>query len=168
MTRNDLPALAEISDSGALADQAADASSTPLDYVRELRAEKRSWQLKAKEMEAVAAQARDELRATRTAADARILQAEMKALAVRAGMVDPDGVKLLDLSSVHINAAGEVVGGDDAIAVARTARPWLFANARTGNPERPPRPHDPHETADARRMTEGEYAVARKSRAWRR
>ncbi len=151
-----------------VAGHAPEATSFPLDYVRELRAEKNNWQRKAEEMEAAASQAREQLAGERKAATARIVRAEVSALAARAGMVDPDGLKLLDLSGVALNEVGEVEGGDAAVLAARQARPWLFADARTSNPERPPRPRDPSQGGDARQMTAKEYAAARKSHAWRR
>ncbi len=42
---------------------------------------------------------------------ARLIRAELKAEAMRAGMVDLDGLRLLDLDAVAINDKGEVEGG---------------------------------------------------------
>ncbi len=167
--RRPIVALAPEGDGGeSAARQAPEVAGFPLDYVRELRAEKKSWQQKAAEMEAAASQAREQLAQAREAATARIVRAELRARATRAGMVDQDGVALLDLSGVRLNEAGEVEGADAAIQTARLARPWLFLDARTSNPERPPRPRESRAASDARQMTEKEYDAARKSRAWRR
>ena len=38
--------------------------------------------------------------------DMRLVHAEMKAEAIRAGMIDLDGLKLLDLSAVRLNENG--------------------------------------------------------------
>ncbi len=140
----------------------------PLDYVRELRAENKGWRLKAAEMEAAASRAREDLAAAREAAAARIVLAEVKAAAARAGIVDPDGVRLLDLSAVRLSENGEVEGAEAAVESARRSRPWLFADARTSNPAAPPRPRDAREGRDARGMTQKEYEAARSGCAWRR
>ena len=42
---------------------------------------------------------------------ARLLQAELRAEAIRAGMVDLDGVKLIEPAAVTVNEAGELVEG---------------------------------------------------------
>ena len=139
-----------------------------LDYVRALRRENKDWQFKAAELETAANKAREELGAARAHAERRVIQAEVGALAARAGMVDPDGTRLLDLSGVRLTDAGVVEGADAAIAAARKARPWLFADARSSNPAPTPRPRDAREGSDARQMTPKEYAAARKDRAWRR
>ena len=146
----------------------AEPASFPLDYVRELRAENKGWRLKAAEMEAAAGRAREDLAAAREAAAARIVLAEVKAAAARAGIVDPDGVRLLDLSAVRLSENGEVEGAEAAVESARRSRPWLFADARTSNPAAPPRPRDAREGRDARGMTQKEYEAARSGCAWRR
>lgn len=160
--------MAEGDGSEAAARSPGEGQAFPLDYVRELRAENKGWRLKAAELEGEVVQAREALAKARTEVEARVIQAEVRALAARAGMVDPDGVKLMDLGGVRVNAAGDVEGAEAAIEAARTARPWLFGNARTANPEPPPRPRDTRETRDARQMTTKEYAAARRERAWRR
>lgn len=59
----------------------------------------------------------------------RLLRAELKAHAVRAGMVDLDGLKLLDTSGLSLNARDEVEGAEAAMAAMRRAKPWLFGAA---------------------------------------
>ena len=66
-------------------------------------------------------------------ARARVVQAELKAEAVRAGMVDLDGLKLLDASTVKLNAAGEVEGAAAALKEMRRAKPWLFGAASSSS-----------------------------------
>ena len=63
----------------------------------------------------------------------RVVRAELKAEAVRAGMVDLDGLKLLDASTVRLNAAGEVEGAADLLRDMRRAKPWLFAAASSSS-----------------------------------
>jgi hypothetical protein len=67
------------------------------------------------------------------AAQARVVRAELKAEAVRAGMVDLDGLKLLDASTVKLNAAGEVEGAAAALKEMRRAKPWLFGAASSSS-----------------------------------
>jgi hypothetical protein len=85
------------------------------------------------------------------ASNARIIAAELKAQAVKAGMVDLDGLKLLDTSKVTLDDKGEVVVPEDFFTTAKTAKPWLFAapqaapvtGAATGNTSAsatPPKP----------------------------
>ena len=59
----------------------------------------------------------------------RLLRAELKAHAVRAGMVDLDGLKLLDTSRLVLNERDEVVGAAELMAETRRAKPWLFGGA---------------------------------------
>lgn len=61
---------------------------------------------------------------------ARLVQAELRTEAVRAGMVDLDGVKLLDASTVVLGADG-IEGGPALMARMREEKPWLFG--RTGS-----------------------------------
>jgi hypothetical protein len=64
---------------------------------------------------------------------ARLREAELKAEAVRAGIVDLDGLKLLDGSAL---AAKTGAAQDDAahvIAKLRRDKPWLFAAASSSS-----------------------------------
>lgn len=57
---------------------------------------------------------------------ARLVQSELKAAAIRAGMVDLDGIKLLDISQVTLTEGGEVADGAAVMAALRAAKPYLF------------------------------------------
>ncbi len=64
---------------------------------------------------------------------ARLREAELKAEAVRAGIVDLDGLKLLDASAL---AAKTGTAQDDAahvIAKLRRDKPWLFSAASSSS-----------------------------------
>ena len=74
-----------------------------------------------------------------------IVRAELKAEAVRAGMVDLDGLKLLDASRVKVGANGEVEGATALMRELRRAKPWLFGGASSSStagapPAQPPKP----------------------------
>ncbi len=60
-----------------------------------------------------------------TALRARLVQAELRTEAVRAGMVDLDGVRLVDVSALVLGADG-IEGGAALMARMREAKPWLF------------------------------------------
>jgi hypothetical protein len=90
----------------------------------------------------------------------RVIRAEMKAEAIRAGMIDLDGLKLLDLSRLSLGEDGDVLGGSQAIAQLKRAKPWLFGGTSSSSsvaapPARSARPKL------ATEMTEEEYREAR-------
>ncbi len=80
----------------------------------------------------------------------RLIRGELKAYAIAAGMVDLDGLKLIDRSAVTVDAAGEVQGAAQAIDAARRTKPWLFGATNASSPATPP----PAEVPKARRATE--------------
>ena len=55
-----------------------------------------------------------------------LVRAELKAEAVRAGMIDLDGLKLVDPADVRVNEAGEIEGAAMLMQKLRRAKPWLF------------------------------------------
>jgi hypothetical protein len=59
----------------------------------------------------------------------RIVQAELKAHALRAGIVDLDGLRLADLGGVSLGEDGEILGAEETIATLRSDKPYLFAAA---------------------------------------
>ena len=149
------------------------------EYVKDLREENKGWRLKVAEQEtarkaaeAAAAQAlkgaEEKIKAAeekaaaerdahRKAADDRILRAEMKAAAIKAGMIDLDGLKLADFTRVKLGENGEVEGADALIAALKEAKPYLFDAVRSGtsDPAAPP-PRNPSEPKKAKDMTKAE------------
>ena len=126
-------------------DDVKDGQKFSHEYVRELRAENRGWRLKASEMEKTASSAREaaekaaaDLKATsekakadldnqvkevRNAADARVVRYALHAAAKTAGMMDYDGLKLLDTSTVKVGEDGEGIRSSHTImASARKTR----------------------------------------------
>jgi hypothetical protein len=101
-----------------------------------------------------------ELAELRTKADARLVLAELKAEAVRAGMVDLDGLRLFDLASVRLNEAGEIDGAAQIMTQFKKAKPWLFAAAFSSSPATAPVAQPPRQKL-ATEMTDSEYKVAR-------
>ena len=112
-----------------------------LEYVRELRAENKGWRLKASELEgklstaekardAAASDAEGKVTEAKKAADARILTSEMRTAAKAAGMVDLDGLKLIDTSTIKLKDDGTAEIPADFFSKAREAKPYLFTPAK--------------------------------------
>ena len=89
-----------------------------------------------------------------------LIRAELKAQAMRAGMVDLDGLKLVDSSALTLDEAGEVQGGAALMQSLRAAKPWLFPGASTSSVATPPL-MEPPRTRLATRMTTKEWLAAR-------
>src|ERR1700757_4325020 len=94
-------------------------SGFSLEYVQELRGESATYRTKAKEAEVKAQAAEAKALEAQQATDAkiaeagvraneRIIRAELKAEAIKSGMIDVDGLKLADLSQVSLNEHGDV------------------------------------------------------------
>ena len=93
-------------------------------------------------------------------AESRLIRAELKAEAMRAGIVDLDGLKLVDLSAAKLSASGEVEGAGGLIAQLKRDKPWLFGGASSSSPATPP-PAQPPRQKRAMEMTDAEYRAAR-------
>jgi hypothetical protein len=93
-------------------------------------------------------------------ARARVVNAELKVEAVRAGIVDLDGLKLLNPAAVEIGPDGEVKNATEVIAQLRRAKPWLFGSSSSSSSANPPPAHPPRQKM-ATEMTDAEYRAAR-------
>jgi hypothetical protein len=94
--------------------------------------------------------------------EVRLVRAELKAEAVRAGMVDLDGLRLIDLPALKLNERGEVVGAATLMQELRKSKPWLFgATAQSSSSPSSPPPVSPSKQKLATEMTDAEYRVAR-------
>jgi hypothetical protein len=147
----------------------ADKPREPTEYERQLRRESAKHRTEAKaardalETFKTESQTRaDEIRNSVTAeANQRVIRAELKAAALKAGMVDLDGLKLLDLSTVKMNDKGEIDGADALMAKAKETKPYLFGSTtNTSSTTVPPNP-DKGEVKLARDMTPEERAAAK-------
>lgn len=109
--------------------------------VAEFRDEVKGWRLKAKEMEMKAQEAAEKaaaaemtasqsLQAQQAATD-RMMRAELKAAATAAGMVDLDGLKMADLSTVKLNDQGELEGAAELMEALKVAKPYLFKEVKS-------------------------------------
>jgi hypothetical protein len=115
--------------------------------------EAEAWRARAEQAEAA-------LNAAQAAANARLIRADLKAEAIRAGMVDLDGLKLIDMDEVRLNEAGEVVEAAAVLAKLKRAKPWLFGAASSSAAANPPRPEPPR-VRHASELTHEEWLAAR-------
>jgi hypothetical protein len=90
----------------------------------------------------------------------RLVAANLRTEAVRAGMIDLDGLRLIDLSSVHLDEQDKIVGGRKIMTELRRTKPWLFGSPSTSSAAVPPASL-PVRQKSAMDMTNEEYAVAR-------
>jgi hypothetical protein len=125
----------------------------PVDPLAELRA-----RADALELQLATAQAETE---------SRLVRAELKAEAIRAGMVDLDGLKLLDLSHLKLSKSGELENASTVMSRFRQAKPWLFGSSSSSSPSTAP-PAQPPRNKLATEMTDVEYRAARAALVKRR
>ena len=90
----------------------------------------------------------------------RVVQAELKAAAAQAGMIDPDGLKLVDLARVKANEVGELESADELMSELKREKPWLFTNQSSSSRAAAP-PVRPTRSKLAAEMTVEEYRAAR-------
>jgi len=101
-----------------------------------------------------------QLQEARANADARLIQAELKAEAIRAGMVDLDGLKLIDPGTVCIGPDGNVVGAARVIEKLQRDKVWLFHAGSSSSSAQAPA-SVPVRTKLATEMTLDEWRSAR-------
>jgi len=92
--------------------------------------------------------------------DIRLIRAEMKVEAIRAGMIDLDGLKLLDLTDVKLDDDGAVPDAAERITRLKRSKPWLFGTSSSSSALTPPSAQPPRQK-HASEMTNAEYAAAR-------
>lgn len=124
------------------------------DYVKDLRKESANYrsqakdlQRKAEEAETKAAELNDVLKVTKeeaqkalsetkrlnSAFEQRVINAELKAAAMEAGLIDMDAFKMADTSKVKITDAGEVIGIKELISDLKKEKAYLFKDITTSN-----------------------------------
>ena len=94
--------------------------------------------------------------------EAQLIRAELKAEAIRGGMIDLDGLKLVDHSEIKLSTDGEVEGAAALVARLKKAKPWLFGVASLSSTSVPPPAQVPRQKM-ATEMTDAEYRVARQA-----
>ena len=92
----------------------------------------------------------------------RVVLAELKVEAMRANMIDLDGLQFLDMSQIRLGEAGGVADGAELIGRLKRAKPWLFAAPSSSSIAKVP-PSGPTRQKLARDMSDEEYRIARAS-----
>ena len=100
------------------------------------------------------------LRQQLAAANARLVQAELRSHAIQAGIIDLDCLKLLDASALQLDDQGNLPQAQSALAALKRDKPWAFANPNSSHPASAPAP-EPPKTRLAKDMTYGEWQAAR-------
>ena len=92
------------------------------------------------------------------AAKDQVKAARLEALALREGLIDLDGLKLLDLSKITQKDDGTFEGVDEVFKAAKEAKPYLFGQkqANSSTPGQNPKLGD-QKPVDARKLTDEEY-----------
>jgi hypothetical protein len=90
----------------------------------------------------------------------RLTVANLRTEAVRAGMIDLDGLKLIDISSVRMGDDDKIIGGRKLMDDLRRTKPWLFGATSSSSVTVAPASH-PVRQKTALEMTDQEYATAR-------
>lgn len=109
-------------------------------YVEKLRAENKDRRLQAKEYQEKAEEAErraeEALRKTQqlqSAYESKIIRAELKEAAIKAGLIDMDAFKMVDTSSIKLNKQGEVIGVNETIETLKKNKPYLFKESSTSS-----------------------------------
>ena len=92
--------------------------------------------------------------------EAQLIRAELKAEAIRAGIIDLDGLKFIDPSDVKWSPDGEVEGVSALMMRLKRAKPWLFSATSLSSIAMPPAAQAPRQKL-ATEMTDAEYRAAR-------
>ncbi|WP_284944555.1 hypothetical protein [Acidisoma cladoniae] len=107
-----------------------------------------------------AAQLEQQVRSLSEQSRTQLLMAELKTEAVRAGIVDLDGLRLVDTTTLQVNERGEVTGASALMEHFKRQKPWLFGSA-SSSPTAAPPPSQPARRKQAVDMSHDEYRAAR-------
>lgn len=92
----------------------------------------------------------------------RVILAELKIEAMRANMIDLDGLQFLDMTQVHLDSDGSLSDGATLITQLKRAKPWLFAAPSSSSVAKVPL-SSPVRQKLAKDMSDAEYRVAREN-----
>lgn len=120
-----------------------------------------NWQVRAHAAE----QALERIQAE---SQSRVVQAELKAEAVRAGMIDLDGLKLIAPEDIRLTESGEIADVQGVLGKLKRGKPWLFGGGGSSSVmAQPPRPEPPR-TRHANELSHEEWLSARAALTRRR
>ena len=90
----------------------------------------------------------------------RLVQAELKSHALGAGIVDLDGLKLIDPAKIKLSSTGQLENAEHLMMELRRNKPWLFHAANSSTTAAAP-PTTPPVAKSAKTMTHPEWQAAR-------
>ena len=95
--------------------------------------------------------------------DKRVMRAELKALAIKEGILDLDGLQFADIDKLKWDEKGEnLVGADEVLKALKEAKPYLFGSTSgSSTTKTPPKPGEA-KPFDARTASPEEYEAAKK------
>jgi hypothetical protein len=86
--------------------------------------------------------------------------AELKVEAMRANMIDLDGLQFVDISEKRLDEDGGYADSAELISRLKRAKPWLFATSSSSSIAKVP-PSGPTRQKLAKEMSDEEYRTAR-------
>lgn len=102
----------------------------------------------------------NEIKQLRADYQLRLVMANLRTEAVRAGMVDLDGLKLINVSEASLDVNDAVVDGPKIMEDLRRQKPWLFGASSSSSVAAVPLSKSVRQKT-ALEMTDEEYASAR-------
>jgi hypothetical protein len=102
----------------------------------------------------------EEITRLRDEYQSRLVAANLRTEAVRAGMIDLDGLKLVDFSGGRLGTDDRVIGGRKLMDDLRRNKPWLFTVTSSSSAALAPA-SQPVRKKMASDMTDEEYTAAR-------
>jgi hypothetical protein len=126
------------------------------EYVETLEARVKAAEAKA---EQVLQAAEVKLKEGEAAFERQLVQAELKAHAIKAGLVDLDALVMADLSAVKLKVEGGLEGVEGVFERLREAKPYLFGQASTSSTQVAPAPNAAA-VRNAKDMNAQEYGAA--------
>jgi len=141
------------------------------EYLHELREENKALRLQSEENLKKAADERklaeEERKASKEtlqkieeklkADQERIIRAELKVFATKAGMIDVDDVRYVDLSTVKFSEDGDVMGAKEAVEALKAKKPHYFKQNSSSPSFGTPKPGEEMKPFNAMSVTDDEY-----------
>jgi hypothetical protein len=105
----------------------------------------------------------DQFQKNNAAMQQRVIDAELKAQAVAAGLKDVDFLKMIDISALKISEDGKIEGIDKAVNDLKSAKPFLFSdNKKTSTSKNESLPNgESKSTIDAMKLSDDEWKANR-------
>lgn len=139
------------------------AKREPTEYERELRRENRKARERHNaEVASLKAAYEEQLGQLTRTSQQKLVRAELKAQALKAGIIDTDLLNLVDLASVKLSPEGDVLNAQEVLADFAKAKPQFFGPVTTTSTAEAPRPRDTTQTRSFSEMSPAEQ------QAWER